>query len=59
MPVVKLIRTAGLAILEQLRLEEALLRANQSNWCFVNDGAAHTAIVLGISGYFLHSACPV
>ncbi|KAK9811044.1 hypothetical protein WJX73_008964 [Symbiochloris irregularis] len=35
---------------DRLCLEEALLRTTSGNWCFVNDGAAEPAIVLGISG---------
>ena len=48
--VVRLVRTRGLCVLRQLRLEEALFRANAENWVIVNDGAPRTAIVLGISG---------
>lgn len=36
-------------ILTQLRIEEALLRADDRNWCIINDGSPE-AIVLGISG---------
>lgn len=46
----KVIRCCGIPILEQLKLEEALLRNTQSNWLVINDGAATPAIVLGISG---------
>jgi lipoate-protein ligase A len=35
-------------ILEQLRLEEALLRAGDENWCILNSGT-EPAIVMGIS----------
>lgn len=38
-----------LNIFEQLQLEEALLRADQGNWCLINSGASR-AIVMGISG---------
>lgn len=48
--VVRLVRTAGLSVLRQLRLEEALLRADAGHWCLFNDGAAQAAAVLGISG---------
>lgn len=44
------IRARGMAILDQLRLEEALLRSTKSNWLLINDGAASPAVVLGISG---------
>ncbi len=38
-----------LPIFEQLQLEEALLRADQRNWCIVNHSST-PAIVMGISG---------
>ena len=50
MKTLKLIRTRQLPILRQLRLEEALLRADSGNWCFINDGTSIPAVVLGISG---------
>ncbi len=49
-PLVRLLRLRGLPILQQLRLEEALLRADAGNWCILNDGSATPAVVLGISG---------
>ncbi len=36
-------------ILEQLKIEEALLRADDRNWCIINTGST-PAIVMGISG---------
>lgn len=48
--VVKLLRLQGVPILRQLLLEEALLRADGSNWCLVNNGTSVPAIVIGISG---------
>lgn len=36
-------------IYQQLQLEEALLRADNRNWCIVNEGSTD-AIVMGISG---------
>ncbi len=48
--VVRLVRTAGLPVLRQLQLEEALLRADVGHWCLINDGAAQASAVLGISG---------
>lgn len=39
----------GIPIIDQLRLEEALLRTDQANWCLLNRGSP-PAIVLGISG---------
>jgi lipoate---protein ligase len=35
-------------ILEQLQLEEALFRADEGNWCLINEGSS-PAIVMGIS----------
>lgn len=43
------LRAENLPIWEQLRLEEALLRADERNWCLINWGSPPT-IVLGISG---------
>lgn len=39
----------NLPIFEQLQLEEALLRADERNWCLLNTGSP-PAIVMGISG---------
>jgi lipoate-protein ligase A len=44
-----LLQFSHLPILPQLQLEEALLRADQRNWCLINYGSP-PAIVLGISG---------
>lgn len=49
-PIVRLLQTSNLPILYMLRIEEALLRATQENWLFVNDGTRDPAVVLGISG---------
>jgi lipoate---protein ligase len=38
----------GLSIFQQLQLEEALLRADDRNWCLINRGVA-PAIVLGMT----------
>lgn len=38
-------------VFQQLQLEEALLRADQRNWCIINEGTP-PAIVMGISGRF-------
>lgn len=40
---------SGTSIFTQLQWEEALLRADQRNWCLINHGAP-PAIVMGISG---------
>jgi lipoate-protein ligase A len=45
----RLLRLHCYPIFEQLQLEEALLRADESNWCLINEGTP-PAIVLGISG---------
>ena len=48
---VRLVRTSGLCILRQLRLEEKLLRSpGAGNWCLLNDGTPERSVVLGISG---------
>lgn len=49
MKTLHLVHLNGISILEQLQLEEALLRADQHNWCLLNVGAP-PAIVMGISG---------
>lgn len=49
LPTVRYVQLDSWPILEQLRLEEALLRADEQNWCIVNKGAS-PAIVMGISG---------
>lgn len=41
----------GLPIFQQLQLEEALLRADDNNWCLINK-RSDEAIVLGISSKF-------
>jgi lipoate---protein ligase len=45
----RLLKLNNVAILDQLRLEEALLRASSENWCLINTGSP-PAIVMGISG---------
>lgn len=44
-----LIQLLNYPILQQLQLEEALLRSDKRNWCIVNQGSP-PAIVMGISG---------
>lgn len=41
--------TLNIPVLQQLQLEEALLRADDRNWCLINQGSP-PAIVMGISG---------
>jgi lipoate-protein ligase A len=48
-PLLHVIEFTSLTILDQLRWEEALLRADTRNWCLLNRGSP-PAIVLGISG---------
>lgn len=48
-PTINLLKLENYPILQQLQLEEALLRADQNNWCIINDGTP-PAIVMGISG---------
>ncbi|XP_057436017.1 uncharacterized protein LOC130728533 isoform X2 [Lotus japonicus] len=49
-PLMKLVRLRGLPILQQLHLEERLLRTSSDNWCLINDGTSSAAIVMGLSG---------
>lgn len=44
-----LVQCQTLPIFEQLQIEEALLRADERNWCLINAGTL-PAIVMGISG---------
>lgn len=48
-----ILNISGLPILEQLHLEEALLRADKGNWCLINSESSD-AIVLGISSKIEH-----
>lgn len=50
MSAVRLLRLRNFPILQQLHIEEALLRASSDNWFIVNDGTPDPAVVLGISG---------
>ncbi|CAD6217854.1 unnamed protein product [Miscanthus lutarioriparius] len=56
-PLMKLITMSGIPILQQLHLEEQLLRCTADNWCVINDGTAPPTIVMGVSGYKLNSSC--
>lgn len=49
LPTLRMVELKQWSIFDQLRLEEALLRAGDENWCVFNSGAT-AAIVLGISG---------
>lgn len=48
-PFLHVVNLNGIPILSQLRYEEALLRADEHNWCLFNRGSP-LAIVMGISG---------
>lgn len=50
LPLMNLVRLKGTPILEQLHLEERLLRTSSDNWCIVNDGTNVPTIVMGMSG---------
>ncbi len=48
-PTLTIVHLTPMPIFEQLRREEALLRAGKGNWCLINDGTP-PAIVMGLSG---------
>nr|XP_009390305.1 PREDICTED: putative lipoate-protein ligase A [Musa acuminata subsp. malaccensis]XP_009390306.1 PREDICTED: putative lipoate-protein ligase A [Musa acuminata subsp. malaccensis]XP_009390307.1 PREDICTED: putative lipoate-protein ligase A [Musa acuminata subsp. malaccensis] len=50
LPCMKLLRMSAVPILEQLHLEERLLRTSVDNWCIVNDRTNRPTIVMGVSG---------
>ncbi|VFQ91023.1 unnamed protein product [Cuscuta campestris] len=50
LPLMNLVRLKGVPILEQLHLEERLLRTSSDNWCIINDGTDQPTIVMGVSG---------
>ncbi|XWS37338.1 hypothetical protein CRYUN_Cryun19dG0034200 [Craigia yunnanensis] len=50
LPMMNLMRFKGLPILQQLHLEEQLLRTSSENWCIINDGTSDPTIVMGVSG---------
>ncbi|KAK6920890.1 hypothetical protein RJ641_014568 [Dillenia turbinata] len=49
-PLMNLIKLRGVPILQQLHLEEKLLRTSSDNWCIINDGTDDPTVVMGISG---------
>ncbi|KAL0898387.1 hypothetical protein Bca101_082348 [Brassica carinata] len=50
LPLMNLVKLRGTPILQQLLLEERLLRSSSDNWCIVNDGTNLPNIVMGLSG---------
>lgn len=48
-PEIYIVHVKNIPIYQQLQLEEALLRADNRNWCVINEGSP-PAIVVGISG---------
>ncbi|KAA8521152.1 hypothetical protein F0562_011843 [Nyssa sinensis] len=50
LPLMNLVRYKGIPILQQLHLEEKLLRTSSDNWCIINDGTNAATIVMGMSG---------
>ncbi|PIN24253.1 hypothetical protein CDL12_03020 [Handroanthus impetiginosus] len=50
LPLINLLRLKGLPILQQLHLEERLLRTSSNNWCIINDGTINPTVVMGVSG---------
>ncbi|XP_010917062.1 uncharacterized protein [Elaeis guineensis] len=50
LPLMNLIKLRAVPILQQLHLEERLLRSSSDNWCIINDGTNRPNIVMGISG---------
>nr|GLL19798.1 putative lipoate-protein ligase A isoform X2 [Ipomoea trifida]GMC60738.1 putative lipoate-protein ligase A isoform X2 [Ipomoea batatas] len=50
LPLLNLVKLKGVPILQQLHLEERLLRTSSDNWCIINDGTNTPTIVMGISG---------
>ncbi|KAK9072403.1 hypothetical protein SSX86_008837 [Deinandra increscens subsp. villosa] len=50
LPLMNIVRMKGVPILQQLEIEERLLRTSSNNWCIINDGTDKPSIVMGISG---------
>ncbi|XP_051131521.1 uncharacterized protein LOC127251726 [Andrographis paniculata] len=50
LPLINILRLKGVPILQQLHLEERLLRTTSDNWFIINDGTIDPTIVMGISG---------
>ncbi|PWZ24373.1 hypothetical protein Zm00014a_034362, partial [Zea mays] len=54
-PLMRLVTLSNMPILQQLHLEEELLRRTSDNWCVINDGMAPATILTGMSGTALES----
>ncbi|CAO2831546.1 unnamed protein product [Amaranthus hypochondriacus] len=50
LPLMNIVRINRIPILQQLQLEEKLLRTSSDNWCIINDGTPDPTIVMGVSG---------
>ncbi|MQL89819.1 hypothetical protein Taro_022402 [Colocasia esculenta] len=50
LPIMNIVRTTAVPIIQQLHLEERLLRTSSDNWCIINDGTDTSTIVMGVSG---------
>ncbi|XP_057768164.1 uncharacterized protein LOC130988357 isoform X2 [Salvia miltiorrhiza] len=50
LPIINFLRLKGVSILQQLHLEERLLRTSSENWCIIKDGTTRPTIVMGVSG---------
>ncbi|XP_077224435.1 biotin/lipoate A/B protein ligase family isoform X2 [Tasmannia lanceolata] len=50
LPLMNIVRLKAMSILQQLHLEERLLRTSSDNWCIINDGTNASTIVMGVSG---------
>ncbi|KAL4566516.1 hypothetical protein LXL04_030632 [Taraxacum kok-saghyz] len=50
LPLMNTVIMKGVPILQQLQIEECLLRTSSHNWCIINDGTDKPNIVMGISG---------
>ena len=49
-PLMRLVTMGGAPIMQQLHLEERLLRRTSENWCIIDDGTASRTIGMGVSG---------
>jgi lipoate-protein ligase A len=47
---IRVLRLEQVPLLQQLRIEEALFRTDNRNWCVLNRGSSPPTVVMGISG---------